>query len=285
MTRAPLLAAAWVLVGCATVPPETGSTPPVAGPVFSHADLDELLAMYVDDRGRVDYEGLRRDRTRLDRVLVANAETSPDSHPERFPTPDHVLAYWLNAYNAAAIGFVIDAYPIASVREVRPLWGLRVPAGAGFFLKRAALGGRTASLYGLENVVIRRRFPDPRIHFALNCASIGCPRLPRTAFDGARLEQQLRDETRRFLAERRNLEVDLDAQVVTLSSIFSWYEQDFVDHAIAKHPSHAPTLLGYVEATLAELGSPGAETLARCRDCRVAFRPYDWGLNDQRSAP
>ncbi len=169
---------------------------------------------------------------------------------------------------------VLTHYPIGGVREVRPV-GLHLlfPKGTGFFvLQRITLGGHRTSLYFLENQVIRKRFADPRVHFALNCASLGCPRLPAVAFSGEALEAELEAESRRFMAEARNLQIDLEERVVHLSSIFKWYEEDF--------SSRRGGLLDYV----ARYSSPEQSArLQACRSCEIAWIPYDWTLNDNDS--
>ena len=173
--------------GCLT-PAGVGPPPerPTEGDaaVFSHDDWDGFLARHVDDEGRVDYAAAGQDRDDLDRYLRALAEVSPDSAPERFPEEADRLAYWINAYNATVIDRVLAHHPIASVQDVRAPWLFRwLPAGAGFFVfERFSLGGRKTQLYALENGLIRKRFAEPRIHFALNCASTSCPRLPAEAF-------------------------------------------------------------------------------------------------------
>ena len=260
-----------MVVGCARSPvPEVGP----AASAFRHDDFDRFLARHVDTLGRIDYQRAREDRADLDRYLEALAGASPDRAPARFPGQAARLAYWLNAYNASVIDLVLDHYPIGSVRDVRPPVLLRfLPRGAGFFfLERVELGGRRISLYTLENRVIRKRFSDPRIHFALNCASASCPRLPAEAFRPAQLEDQLRREAARFLAEPRNVRIDLEARRISLSSIFDWYRGDFERSAKDR------SLRGYLAEALApEL----AGTLARCDDCGLDFVPYDWSLNDQ----
>lgn len=130
--------------------------------------------------------------------------------------------------------------------------------------------------------VIRKRFPDPRVHFALNCASAGCPRLPRQAFSAAHLDQQLDDETRKFLAEERNLRIDHQAQTVFLSAIFDWYRSDFLTWYQQRFPDHAATLLNYVTLYTAPVQT---EALQRGSSYAVRFLPYDWSLNDQNRHP
>jgi hypothetical protein len=177
---------------------------------FSHEDFDRVLYRFVDDQGRVDYAALKRDARDLERYYLFLSAYSPDSHPALFPTESSKLAYWLNAYNAAVIKTVLTYYPLSSVGDIKPpLLLFFLPQQSGFFLfQRATFGGSTTSLYFLEHWVIRRRFADPRVHFALNCASRGCPRLPRQAFTAEHLDEQLDHETRKFLAEERNFTIN-----------------------------------------------------------------------------
>ena len=252
---------------------------------FSHADFAAFLARHVDDEGRVDYVAASADRADLDRYLAAVAVASPDRTPERFPTEDARLAYWINAYNASVISVVLAHYPIESVQDVRAPLVLRwlLPRGAGFFgFERLTFGGATTSLYYLEHRVIRKRFAEPRVHFALNCASRGCPRLPPTPFTAEGLSEELERETREFFAETRNARFDPEARTLHLSSILDWFEGDFMRWLETEHPTRTPSLLEYVR-----LHAPSAlrDQLAGCDDCAVAFVPYDWSLNDRRSAP
>jgi hypothetical protein len=269
-------------VGCTTIPAERGPGPaPDAIPApFDHALLDAVLAAHVDDRGRVDYAGLARDRADLDAYYARLAAVSPDSHPALFPTEADRLAYWINAYNATVIVVVLHHYPIASVRDVGYPMFFFYPLAGFFYVQRVELGGERTNLYDLENRIIRGRFDDPRIHFALNCASISCPRLPARAFHPETLDAQLDAETRRFVSEARNVDVDPEAREVTLSAIFDWYEDDFTGWLSRHRPDHDPTLPGYVSLYL----SPErARALAGCGDCETRFADYDWGLNDQRA--
>ena len=251
---------------------------------FVHDDWDAFVSRHVNDLGRVDYPAAVRDREDLDRYLAAVAAASPDATPSGFHTEADRLAYWLNAYNAWAVQVVLERYPVGSVREVQtPFTRLAtplLPKGAGFFFfHRIQLGGAKTSLYYLENSVIRKRFDEPRVHFALNCASIGCPRLPRSAFRGESLEEQLERETRHFLAEDRNVHVDPSQRVVRLSSIFDWYEADFTGWMERHAPQEPATLLGW----LRHHAEPDRRRqLLACSDCRVEFVPYDWGLNCAR---
>ena len=179
--------------GCTTIRPAYGPTPAKPPSLFSHVAFDRVLERDVDARGRVDYPGLKQHEGDLDRYFRLLAAFSPDSTPEFFPTETARLAYWINGYNAAPIKTVLHYYPIESVLDVkRPTLLFFFPGKSGFFyFQRASFGGKRYSLYHLENKIIRDRFNEPRIHFALNCASTGCPVLPRKAFSAENLDAEL----------------------------------------------------------------------------------------------
>ena len=119
------------------------------------------------------------------------------------------------------------------------------------------------SLYSYENDVTRA-LGDPRVHFALNCMPVGCPRLPMTPFNAASLDDELDRETRRFMAETRNVRVDSASRTVWLSEIFDFFPEDFL--------AHSPTLLAYVNRYRA---NPVPT------DCAIKFMDYDWTVNAQ----
>jgi hypothetical protein len=270
--------------GCSTLPVPGPAGPGASNDAFDHADFDSFLRRHVDSRGRVDYAAAVNDRADLSRYLARIALESPDSMPERFPTEADRLAYWINGYNAWVLQAVLDRYPIASVRDVRPPWVLFfLPRLSGFFvLQKVTLGGEAMSLYALENSLIRVRFHDPRVHFALNCASESCPRLPARAFQAAGLNETLDLEAHRFVADERNARIDPVRGVVHLSSIFDWYKEDFLGFMKRSRPDESASLLGYVSAYL---DPEGARALAACGDCRIEFIAYDWALNDHRNRP
>lgn len=272
-----------VLAGCTAIKPVSVSehvlveTPQT----FSHEDFDGVLHRFVDEQGRVDYPALKRDTRDLERYYLLLSTYSPDSHPDLFPTEQSKLAYWLNAYNATVIKTVVTYYPITGVGDIRPPWlFFFLPQKSGFFLfQRVTFGGKTTSLYFLEHRVIRKRFADPRVHFALNCASGGCPRLPRQAFTAEHLDEQLDHEARKFLAEERNFTIDHEGKTVSLSSIFDWYESDFLTWLQRTFPARKATLLDYVALYVS---TEKAKELQRAASYDIGFIPYDWRLNDQR---
>jgi hypothetical protein len=223
---------------------------------FSYLDWGQVLERHVDDQGLVDYVGLAADRDSLDRFLARIAVVGPRTRADLFPTREDRLAYTINAYNACVIAEVLERWPLASVEDVKLDF---------FWLTRYPIDGEAISLYDLENDGIRAVFREPRVHFALNCASLGCPKLPREPFLGSRLEEQLARETARFLREERNVE-RASGNVLVLSQIFEWYDEDF-----------SPSPLAWLRAQAPDLDLPTTAT--------VRFRPWDWRINAQRLDP
>ena len=214
-----------------------------------------VLERHVDESGRIDFAGVAADRADLDRVVAFIAAADPVSAPARFPSPGAKLAYYINAYNALAMYGVIDA-------------GVPTRFGAigrfrFFYLRTFVVGGHSISLYSLENDVIRP-LGDPRIHFALNCMVVSCPRLPRSAFTADEIDRQLDAVAREFVSEERNASVDPATRTVRLSAIFDFYTDDFL--------ARAPSLIAYVNRY---------RTLPIRDDDKVQFRDYDWTINDR----
>lgn len=269
------------LSGCTAINPIPVDEPLAVSSSFNHDSYKGVLTTYVDEQGRVDYAGLKQQPDNLDLYYDSITRYSPDSNPELFPGKPYELAYWINAYNAGALKTVITYYPIKSVLEVKnPVLLFFFPDNAGFFyFQRLTFGGATTSLYYLENEVIRKRYDEPRIHFALNCASIGCPHLPRTPFTGADLDSQLDFETRKFLAEQRNFYIDHDKKAIFLSSIFKWYKEDFTKWYQERYPLSTPSLLDYIELYLSKNQQVALERVRA--NYTIDFIPYDWGLNSQ----
>lgn len=262
------------LASCATVvhpeaPAPVDAFEPGSAPWKTYADV---LAEHVDGEGLVDYASLAADPSDLHAAYAEVAAASPDSHPERFPNEADALAYWINAYNIGALVLVTDHYPIDSVQAVRgPFWSFVLPAGSGFFFfHRLVFGGEELSLYAVENDVVRARFADPRTHFALNCASLGCPELPTEPFTAANLEAQLEREARAFFADPEQWSYDTERGVLLASSILDWYAEDFV---APKSSYGDATLLEFARrfAPLSEVPADG--------NTPIEFADYDWGLN------
>ena len=214
-----------------------------------------VLSVFVNDRGEVDFDGLAKNPTDLKAFVDYVARVSPESAPALFPTRESRIAHHINAYNALAMYNVIDSGMPKSLSGLTKV---------GFFVfKRFSIGGKTMSLYAYENDVIRP-MGDERVHFALNCMAVGCPRLPKSPFTASALNEQLDREARRFFGEPRNLQVVPARKTVRLSELLKFYTEDFL--------RRSPGLIAYVNQ------------YARDKipeDYEVDFIDYDWTVNGQ----
>ena len=241
-----------------------------AGPEpFSHEEWTALLGRYVDEEGLVDYEGLAGDRETFDRHVQAVESTSPGSHPELFPTPRHELAYYINAYNVLVFDGVLARGP-----EEDSVWKGGLVSGYGFFVgTKITIGGEKTNLRELENEVVRKRYQDPRIHAALNCASMSCPRLPQTAFAADRLDEQLDAAMREFVANERHVRIEESTRTVYLSKIFDWYKSDFTAYEKSQRNPKG-TVIDYIN----RYRDPDAQVP---RDFKTKILDYDKRINKQ----
>lgn len=274
-----------VTAGCTAIRPPlvVDENRPETQKKFDYASYERLLAAYVDERGLVDYPGLKRNLGDVDLFYQQIGSYSPDSHPQLFVDEAARLAYWINSYNFTTIKGVLHNYPIDSVAEVPPPALLFFfPGKSGFFFfQRFTYGGVETSLYYLENKIIRERFADPRYHFGLNCASSSCPQLPRVPFYPDRLEEQLEKETVKFINSVANVRYDAAENILYLSAIFDWYERDFINWLETTWPGQRLDIVDYV---LHYLDKDTSALISGAGDSlRVEYLPYDWGLNGQKT--
>lgn len=236
---------------------------PGASTTFDHARYDGLLRRHVrPDTGRVDYAGLKADEASLDTYLATLARADLKTLGR-----DAQMALLINAYNAATLKLIVEAYPgLESIRDLDDPWGTR----------RWVVGGEALSLDDLEHRLLRPVYRDPRIHFAVNCASIGCPPLAASAYTGPELEEQLRRATEQTLSDP--VFARLEGGTLYLTSLLNWYGADFVDPDYAPRAESLPAWI--VEHGPAALG----ERVAAVADVKVRFVDYDWGLNDLDAA-
>ncbi len=233
---------------------------PVSEQVLDHARWQLVLDQYLvtDDPSGVHlfrYGDVQPEQRRiLDEYLERMQATDP-----RFLQRDEQLAYWINLYNALTVALVLDHYPVKSIRRIRP----HLFAFGPWDMDVATVAGQDLTLNDIEHRILRPLFRDPRIHFAVNCASIGCPNLSAAAFTGANVQSQLQALTTRFLAHPRGLEWRGDG--LFLSSIFNWFADDFGGEAglLAFLARHAP--------------AAARKPLAGYRG-RIEYG-YDWRLN------
>lgn len=213
----------------------------------------KVLVRYVDDSGRIDFDALRGNHVDLDRVVAFVAAVDPVSQPQRFPDRQSRLAYYINAYNVLAMYGVIQAGVPESLGGLTKF--------TFFYLRTFKVGGESISLYKFENDVIRP-LGEERVHFALNCMVVSCPRLPRVAFSAAALDGQLDAAARAFVGETRNVWIDHAKREVWLSAIFDFYTEDFL--------ARARSLIAYVNRYRAAHIPP---------DFKVRFLVYHWTVN------
>ncbi len=246
-------------------------------PAFDHqhTQWNQLLKIHVQwiDNGvasQVDYEGLHRENAALENYLKNLSEVTEDEFVQW--SQERQLAFLTNAYNAFTVKLILDHWPVKSIRDIGGLF--KNPWKMEFF----TLLGESRHLDWIEHEVIREpeRFDEPRIHFAVNCAAIGCPALRAEAYVGDRLDNQLEDQTRRFLSDAsRNRYRDGRLE---LSSIFKWYREDF-QRGWQGIDSLAEFIAPYADIL-------GAPPLTKDRNnhkmMEIRFLDYDWALNGTR---
>jgi len=228
-----------------------------AGPDLDHSLFDELLATFVDDQGFVDYRGLGERSADLDRYLASLAE-APFEEMGR----DQKLALLINAYNAFTLRLILEHYPTASITDI--------PEQQRWDARRWDIAGEIYSLNDIEHRTIRPNFAEPRIHFALVCAAVGCPRLRKEAYVAARIDEQLEDQTRSSHSGDRWFRFEESSGVVHLTQLYNWYGGDFAQQA----GSATVFAARYVPALKQALDA-GTQVEVRWLD-------YDWSLNEAR---
>ena len=250
-------------------PPTTGTA---TADDRSWRDWNDLLRRHV--RGDlVDYAGFERDREILSRVLKRLAGPPP-------PARNDEIAFWINAYNAATVDLIVRERKarggrLRSIKDIPSPWTR----------PRWRIGGAERTLDEIEHEILRRRFREPRIHFALVCASRSCPALRSSAYRGAFLDAQLDSAAREFLLDPTRNRFEPENGRIRISKIFDWYGTDFIN------VSHDPALTRlYGEENGAALAyavrflpAATAEKL-RSSKHRVEFLPYDWSLNSGGNA-
>jgi hypothetical protein len=238
-----------------TLKPDAAAVAAAAAP-FPFAAWDRLLKQFVDDKGRVDYNAV--DKEALEKLFAAVARSSPKRNPELYPTKDAYKAFYLDAYNVLVWKNVLTRLP-----KIKNVDSEKV---SFFYFTKFVIGGDEMNLYDLENKVVRPTFKDARVHFALNCASGGCPLLPREAFTPDKVEEQLSREARRFCNEKRNVDFDAATKRLKLSHIFDWYRDDF-----GKEPAKVIAWINHYRPADGQLPE----------DAKIEYVDYDWTLNDQ----
>ncbi|MES1211287.1 MAG: DUF547 domain-containing protein, partial [Acidobacteriota bacterium] len=222
------------------------------------------LAKHYDPARGMSYKGLKQDKATLDRLRqqMAAVDVARLSRPGQ-------LAYWINLYNISTVNVIVENYPVDSIRDLStdPLLRLNV-----FKKPSVKAKGGTMSLNDVENDKIRAGFQDPRIHFAINCAARSCPPIRPEPFVGSRIDQQLDDQTRRFLNGPHGVRLEGDGGRLTLkvTKILDWFEDDFDKWG----GGQVPFLRKYVSADKAKRIDAAKGKI------KLDFDEYSWKLND-----
>ncbi|MDX1350790.1 MAG: DUF547 domain-containing protein [Putridiphycobacter sp.] len=211
----------------------------------NHTKWDELLRKYVTSSGKVNYVGLKSKLGELEEYIIylqsfASRETW---------TTNEKLAYWINLYNAATVRLILENYPVSSITDI--------DGGKPWDQPIVKVGTKYYTLNNIENDIIRPRFKDARIHFAVNCAAKSCPPLMSTAFTAEKLNRQLQSQTAAFINSTQNT---ITSEKIEISKIFDWYKDDFESGDVI-------TFLNiYSSVPINDNAS-------------ISYKVYDWSLN------
>lgn len=237
---------------------EKEQTVPTPKPVafdHQHPGLAKVLVKVSDGFGRVDYGLLKQDPADLMAYLTL-AATVPRTQFDGWTKPRR-MAFLLNVYNATTLKLLADHHPVASIKAisgVRSVWNLKV----------ARLFGKKISLKYLEDELIRKQFKSPAVHFALVCGSLGCPLLRQEPYTAERLEDQFAEQARQFLRDPEKNYVDLEAKIMFLSPVFSWFREDF-------GKTDAEVIAEHFKALERAALVKGGFT--------IEYTQFDWGVN------
>ena len=235
------------MVGC---PSETEMPLNNSGDVvqtLNHDNWDSLLKKYVDDSGNVDYKNFKNDFDQLLGYLDYLANNPISNTAQR----EERLAYYINLYNAGTVQLILENYPLESIKDIFRPWGK----------DRLIIGDENYSLGEIEHDVLRK-MNEPRIHFAINCASFSCPKLLNQAFIATKIEKQLDEATSNFINDPTKNKIT--ANSVELSKIFKWYKGDFTEKN---------SLIDYINKYSDKEIS---------KDSEIDYLTYDWRLNEKQ---
>jgi hypothetical protein len=211
---------------------------------IDHTLWDKLLSKYVSAEGKVNYQGFKKDPLFAQYLnILSKAKLS-----DKFSSNER-KAFWINVYNAFTIKLITDNYPVKSIRDIEGAWDK----------KFIDIGGQKYSLNQVENEVLRPVFKDARIHFAINCAAISCPRLHNKAFTAANVEELLQKLTSDFI--NNPAFNSITASGAKISQIFEWYAVDFVG---------PQGIIGFLNTYAKVKANPNA---------KISYFEYNWALN------
>ena len=214
--------------------------------IVDHSQWDGLLKKYVSKDGLVDYRNFLKDREALTNYLQMLSVQNPSEDW----SVQELLAYYINTYNAYTVDLILDNYPVKSIKDISRAWTKAI----------IPIGDTKLSLAGVENGILRK-MNEPRIHFAINCASYSCPNLLNEAYTASEINQQLKKVTIAFINSSKN---DITPDTPKISSIFDWYKKDFTVNG-------KRDVIGYINQYSTVKINP---------DSKVKYKDYNWNLNE-----
>jgi len=222
-----------------------------------HKIWNDLLNNYVDDNGLVDYQGFASDRKKLQSYLEDLTANPPDKNTW---TQEEQIAYWINAYNAFTVELILEYKPAGSIKDIGSK--IQVPfINSPWDIKFIEIKGEKLDLNNIEHDILRNEFAEPRIHFAIVCASFSCPKLRKEAFVADKLEDQLTEQSSLFINDPSRNEIT--GSSIRISKIFQWFKGDFTK-----------------SETLIEFINKYSKTPIN-KNAQIDYKDYDWNLNRQ----
>jgi hypothetical protein len=263
--------------------PASGADATRADPGYD--DYAAALKRHVDKTGMVNYKQLKAKTQQLQSFVAALAALDANTY-EKWSEKEQI-AFWLNAYNGLNLKVIIDNYPIKSSffrSRVYPKNSIRQIPGVWDKIKFDVMG-RKLTLGHIEHEILRKKFDEPRIHVAMVCAAMSCPPLRNEPYTGQKLDEQLADQSKKFLANPRSFRADREKKALYLSPILKWFAEDFVNkHApeknIGRHKRKTSAVLNFIAAYL-----PKSEAdFVLEGNYKIKYLKYDWSLNEQKPA-
>jgi len=224
---------------------------------LSNEQYANVLGTYVED-GLVDYAGLKSDPEDLNNYLSQTSSVSKETFDGW--TESEQLAFLINLYNAQTLDLIIGNYPVKSIKDIAK------KSGGPWEQPIVNLFGDKITLNALEHEIIRKNYPEPRVHFALVCAAMGCPVLIDQAYNASTLDEQLEEQTKIFLLNKEKNSINIKQKTLMLSPIFDWFKQDFITKS----------------GSVIEFVNPYFDNQAN-KKFKIKYTHYDWSLNDQAS--
>ena len=223
---------------------------------ITHEIFNELLKKHVSTEGKVNYKGFLADKQKFDSYLDLLREGHPN---DKNWSKDEQLTYWINAYNAFTIDLILQHYPVESILKIGGL--IKIPGIASAWdIKFVEIEGHTYALNELEHEILRKEFNEPRIHFAIVCASVSCPNLRNEAYTSSKINEQLHDQSLKFVNDLSKNKITINS--TQLSKIFDWFKEDF---------TKSGSIIDFLNQYSTVKISPKAKT---------SFLDYNWNLNE-----